>query len=110
MRVCDAAIEVLKDTHNTSVMYGDEYLCHQIAARLGWTPDGPETSRRVLRALSKTPGRLIKGLCQMPSDCCARGQSVLHFQLPQAEYEFLSRHLARGLTPDWAKFEQPLPA
>ena len=36
MRASDAAIQVLIETDNPSVMYGDEWLCHQIAARLGW--------------------------------------------------------------------------
>ncbi len=62
MRVCDAALAVLLETKNPSVMYGDEWLCRRIADRMQWAHEGPYTSRRVLRALSKTPGRLIKGL------------------------------------------------
>ena len=104
MRVCDAAIQVLIDTDNPALMYGDEWLCHQVAARLGWRHDGPATSRRVLQALSKTPGRLIKGLVQMPSDSCARGQSVLHFELPKPEYDFMMGFLQQGIKPDWSAF------
>jgi hypothetical protein len=33
--------------------------------------------------LSRTPGKLTKGYVQMPSDCCARGQTVLHFAMPE---------------------------
>ena len=62
MRACDAAIQVLLESDNPAVMYGDAWLCHQIAARLGWEHEGPATTRRVLRALSKTPGRLTKNL------------------------------------------------
>ncbi len=92
MRVCDAALAVLLDTDNPSVMYGDEWLCHRIAERLEWEHEGPWTTKRVLAALARTPGRLQKGLCRMPSDCCARGQAVLHFQLPEPEYsQMMSR-------------------
>ncbi len=105
MRACDAAIEVLKATNNPAVMYGDEGLGHQIAERLGWEHDGPRTTRRVLQALSRTPGRLVKGYCRMPGDCCARGQSVLSFELPKPEYEFLMQHLHRGAKPNWSEFE-----
>ncbi len=86
MRVHEAAIEVLIETRNPGVMYGDEWLCHQIAAKLRWAHEGPRTSRRVLAALAKTPGRMVKGLVRMPSDCCARGQAVLSFNLPEPEY------------------------
>lgn len=104
MRVCDAAIQVLIETDNPSLMYGDEGLCHQVAALLGWEHEGPATSRRVLQALSKTPGRLVKGLVRMPGDCCARGQSVLHFELPQPEYGFMMSFLDQGKKPDWSDF------
>jgi hypothetical protein len=82
MRACDAALEILKEHQSPGVMYGDEWLCHQIAERLGWEHEGPYTTRRVLAALSRTPGRLVKSRVVMPGDCCARGQSVLHFELP----------------------------
>jgi len=90
-RACDAAFAVLVETKNPSVMYGDEWLCHQIAERLGWKHDGPWTTRRVLRALSRTPGRLQKGCVRMPGDCCARGQLVLHFALPEPFYSQVLR-------------------
>jgi hypothetical protein len=74
-------------------MYGDEGLCHEIAERLGWKHEGPHTSRRLLKTLSKTPGRLVKSYCKMPRDCCARGQSVLCFELPEPEYSTLMDEL-----------------
>lgn len=106
MRACDAAIAILIETNNPSVMYGDETLCHLIAERLGWEHEGPATSRRLLRALSKTPGPLVKSFCRMPSDCCARGQRVLHFELPPAEHCYLMDHLSRGVAPDWDIFRR----
>ena len=106
MRACDAAIQVLIETDNPSVMYGDEWLCHQIAERLGWEHAGPATSRRVLRALAKTPGRLVKGLVRMPGDCCARGQSTLHFELPEPEFGFMMGFLRQGMKPDWSTFNK----
>lgn len=54
------------------------------AERLGWKYEGPWTTRRLLAALSKTPGELIAGKVRMPSDCCARGQWVLCFSLPES--------------------------
>ena len=106
MRACDAAYAILIETDNPSVMYGDEWLCHQIAERLGWEHEGPKTSRRVLSALAKTPGRLVKGLVRMPSDCCARGQSALHFALPEPEFNFLMVALRQGQKPDWVIFNK----
>lgn len=81
LRVCDAALEILREYGQPSIMYGDEWLAHQVAKKLGWEPEGPRTTRRVLAALSRTPGLLLKSLVQMPSDCCARGQAALCFAL-----------------------------
>jgi hypothetical protein len=105
MRACDAALEVLKETSNPSIMYGDEGLGHLIAKRLGWEHQGPQTPRRLLQALSKTPGRLVKSYSKMPGDSCARGQSVLCFELPEPEHSFLMKSLNRGLKPDWSQFQ-----
>jgi hypothetical protein len=96
MRACDAALAILLETRNPSVMYGDEGLCHEIAKRLGWDHEGPWTTRRVLAALSRTPGELVKSYCQMPSDCCARGQSVLCFELPEELHQKMMRELGKG--------------
>lgn len=82
MRACDAALQILLETGEPTIMYGDEWLAHQVGKRLGWEPAGPHTTRRVLAALARTPGRLLKSLVRMPSDCCARGQSALCFELP----------------------------
>jgi len=73
---------VLRELGEPTIMYGDEWLCHQVAKRLGWEHEGPKTSRRVLAALARTPGEMVKSLVQMPGDCCARGQGVLCFALP----------------------------
>lgn len=82
LRACDAAAQVLCETGEPTIMYGDEWLAHQVAKRLGWEHQGPRTTRRVLAALARTPGRLVKTLVRMPSDCCARGQAALCFALP----------------------------
>jgi len=60
MRVWEATIEILKETDNPSVMYGDLNLLHDIANRLGWEQNGFKTTLRVLNALDKTPGPLVK--------------------------------------------------
>lgn len=84
MRACDAAVAVLRENNEPTIMYGDEWLAHEVAKRLGWPPEGPWTTRRVLAALSRTPGPLTKSYVRMPSDCCARGQAALCFSLPEA--------------------------
>jgi hypothetical protein len=60
MRVCDAAVEVLRETDNPAVMFGDEGLLHLIAERLGWPHECTKTSDRVMAALARTPGELVK--------------------------------------------------
>ena len=105
MRACDAAMQVLLESDNPAVMYGDDWLCHQIAARLGWEHEGPATTRRVLRALSKTPGRLTKNHVRlMPRNSRSQGRAVLHFELPKAEYDYMMASLSRGCKPDWSAF------
>lgn len=76
MRACDAAVEVLRETDNTFVMWGDEHLLHEIAERLGWEHQAWRTSARVLRVLSRTPGPLEK------RKILADGHWVLMFRLP----------------------------
>lgn len=63
VRVCDAALAVLRETGNDAVMWGDEQLLHLIADRAGIKQKGAwETSTRVLNALSRQPGELVPGL------------------------------------------------
>lgn len=59
MRVCDAACQVLRETGNPAVMFGDEGLLHLIAERMGWKHEAWKTSDRVLNAIRKTPGDLV---------------------------------------------------
>lgn len=85
MRVCDAAYEVLRETNNPAVMFGDEGLCHLIARRCvafggrfrsaqqAWI-----TSNRVLAALSRQPGKLIAGYTRLQS-----GRRVRIFRMPE---------------------------
>lgn len=42
MRVCDAAIEILKETDNPAVMWGDTGLLYKIAERSGIMLNHPE--------------------------------------------------------------------
>lgn len=77
-RVCDAAVEVLKETGNPHVMWGDVHLLHEIAERAGIPHQGPRTQRRVLDALSKTSGKLRAGLTELIS-----GRVVRIFRLQE---------------------------
>lgn len=58
MRVCDATVDILKVTGNYAVMWGDSVLLNMIADRLGWEYTSWRTEKRILDALSKTPGIL----------------------------------------------------
>jgi hypothetical protein len=73
MRACDAAVEVLQETGNSALMWGDGGLLHLIADKLGWKHNAWHTEERVLRALARTPGPLAKR-----KTLCA-GHWVLYF-------------------------------
>ena len=75
-RICDHAVTVLKRTDNAAVMWGDSFLLHMIAQEAGLSHDGPRTERRVLSALSKTPGPLTKKYTRTMG-----GRRVLVFRL-----------------------------
>lgn len=78
MKAWEAAITVLRRTDNPAVMFGDSGLLHLIAEELGWKHDCWHTESRVLRALSKTPGDLVKR-----HTSCGRFTKVLIFLLPE---------------------------
>ena len=67
-RVCDVAVEVLQETGDPAVMWGDCGLLDMIAARAGMLRrvDQPmggirDLHRRVLNSLSRQPGTLVAG-------------------------------------------------
>lgn len=59
-RICDCAVEILRETDNPAVGYGDSYLLHDIAERAGKPHRGWRTEKAILDALSRTPGILEK--------------------------------------------------
>lgn len=70
-RVCDVAAEVLRETGNPAVMYGDSGLLDAIFARANLrTPAWhPLTQwKRVLDALTRQPGELIPGHVRSPDN------------------------------------------
>lgn len=83
MRCCDAAIEVLRESKNPAVMAGDYGLLHMIAERLNWEHDGPRTTDRVIKALHKTPGDLVR---KYTRGC--RNQKTSIFILPEKASEY----------------------
>lgn len=62
-RICDAAVEVLRETDNPHVQSRDAHLLHTIAERANpnYKADAWDTEKRVLNALSRQPGILIPG-------------------------------------------------
>jgi len=69
-RICDAAAEVLRETKNEAVMWSDDGLLADIAARAGVSHDPQkrffDCQEKVLSALSKTPGSLIPSKTRHP--------------------------------------------
>jgi hypothetical protein len=48
-----AAADILRETKNTAIGYGDSGLLHLVCARLGWPHEGPLTEHRVLNAIDR---------------------------------------------------------
>jgi hypothetical protein len=87
MRMCDAAVEVLQETGNPAVMWGDCGLLDRIAARAGvlrrptkYMGGIPDLHDRVLAALSRQPGTLVAG-----TTLTGRNRRVRIFWLPGQE-------------------------
>ena len=80
MRTCDAAVEVLRETRNPAVMWGDEGLCHLIAERAGLhsVSRAWKTSDAVLRNLSRRHDGLVAGHTSLMN-----GRTVRCFWLPE---------------------------
>lgn len=80
MRVCDAAVAVLRETNNPAVMWGDSGLLHLVAerAKLRSRERSWQTEAAVLAALSRQPGALVAGRTLGP-----RGRRVRIFWLPE---------------------------
>lgn len=81
MKAWEAAIEVLRETNNPAVMWGDCGLLHAIARKANMRCQGKawKTEERVLNALSRAPGKLRKGFT-----VGERGRRVLIFRAPEA--------------------------
>lgn len=82
MRVCDATVEILNETDNDAVMWGDIALLHMIAERLGWESQASRTEKRVLDALSKTPG-ILEPVFTRISNLNGRTRLVRCFRMPE---------------------------
>lgn len=85
-RIADAAFDVLKETGNKAVMWGDVGLLHKIAARAGIRSQGPKTERHILNSLSKQPGKLIPGYTTVLTACGFIGRAkriVRTFRMPE---------------------------
>lgn len=83
MRTCDAAVQVLRETDNPAVMWGDEGLLHLIAQRAGLRISGRawQTSSAVLNNLAKCPGDLVPKMTKGHSG--GRERWVRIFYLPE---------------------------
>lgn len=83
MRTCDAAVQVLRETDNPAVMWGDEGLLHLIANRAGLKVSGRawRTSEAVLNNLAKCSGVLVPKMTRCRSG--GRERWVRIFYLPE---------------------------
>jgi hypothetical protein len=77
-----AAVDVLYETDNPAVMFGDSRLLHMIAKRMGWGANAWLTEDRVMAALNRSPGVLVKGKTRLGS-----GRIVSIFRLPEQAAE-----------------------
>lgn len=84
MRVHEAAFQILTETNNPAVMWGDTGLLHLIAERAGLRSKDRawKTENAVLAALSRQPGSLVSG-----HTVTGRGRRVRCFWLPGHEPE-----------------------
>jgi hypothetical protein len=82
MKISEAAIEILRETGNPAVMWGDAGLLWAIAERAGlYHPPNTlpwKMTARVLAALRKTPGSLIPGITRTGNN-----RVVSIFRLPE---------------------------
>lgn len=82
-RICDAAVEVLRETKNEAVMWSDDGLLSDIADRAGIVSDPTKhffhLQEQVLAALSKTPGELVPSKTSHPR----KKSQVRIFWLPE---------------------------
>jgi hypothetical protein len=85
VRVCDAAVIVLRETNNPAVMWGDSGLLHLIANRAGIKLKGRAwmTETAVLNALSKQPGELVPSYSVSHSG--GQERNVRIFYLPESK-------------------------
>lgn len=83
VRTCDAALQVLRETNNPAVMWGDEGLLHRIAERAELATAGRSwrTSAAVLSNLGRCPGELIPKLTR--ARVGGRDRWVRIFRLPE---------------------------
>lgn len=68
-RVCDAVVYWLRKTDNPAVGWGDAHLLHEIADLMEWEHRAWVTEYRVLNALTKTPGELVRTQVHLHRRC-----------------------------------------
>lgn len=92
LRVCDAAVLVLRETDNPAVMWGDTGLLHKIASRaeLPSRDRAWKTENAVLNALSRQPGELVSGYSR--ANVSGRQRAVRSFWLPEHAPPEMSGH------------------
>ena len=78
----EAAAQLLRETQNTAIGWGDSVLLHAVAQRIGVPAEGPRTEKVILDKIAMTyPGALVKGYTSLPSRGLAR---VRRFSLPES--------------------------
>lgn len=89
MKTWEAAVEILRETNNPAVMWGDSGLLDQIHDRAGFMKKSHPLDRwsAVLKSLGRSPGLLIAG-----TTLCGKNRRVRCFWLPEHAPERLKSH------------------
>ena len=80
MRVWEATAEILRKAHIGSIGRGEDDLLLLVAKRVSWPDNGFRTVNRVLRALGKSQGILVKR-----RDFAAGGKRGVAYWLPECK-------------------------
>lgn len=78
MKISEAAEAILLETGNDAIMFGDVVLLHQVAHKMGWNSNGSATERRVLDAMTRSPGKFLARYTRI-----GNGRLVRIFRLPE---------------------------
>lgn len=79
----EAAAQILRETGNQAIGWGDAWLLHEVARRIGVVSEGPKPEKAILDRIERTyKGALLKRYATYPSRGLSR---VRQYALPGGE-------------------------